>query len=145
MRKWMRGNTNSAPRSGNTKGRWWHYRCSTFCSQPIYKNMPARTLKVRFSQPSDINHPFELCPFIDLQDTAEELRDVLDGIATERFDTVDDALSAMEKVEPNFPKRSKQASQLFRNVMARWPPNWNDSSWLQCSETRSVLGEIMKA
>jgi hypothetical protein len=56
--------------------------------------------------------PFALCPFIDLKDTAEELRAVFDAIAIERFDTVDDALTSMEKVEPNFPKQGSQPVNL---------------------------------
>ena len=67
----------------------------------------AKTLKVRFTQPFDLNDPFELRPLIDFKATTEEFRDEIDTRISEMFGTVDSALSAIEKhqaTDPKFPK-----------------------------------------
>jgi hypothetical protein len=67
----------------------------------------AKTLRVRFTQPSDLNDPFELRPFIDFKRTAEEMREVIDAKISDMFSDVDTILSIMERrmaVDPNFAK-----------------------------------------
>lgn len=66
-----------------------------------------KTLRVRFTQPSDLNDPFEFRPLIDFEATAVENRAEVDAIITEMFGTVDGVLAIMEKQQasdPNFPK-----------------------------------------
>lgn len=64
----------------------------------------AKTFKVRFTQPFDLNDPFEFRPFIDFQRTANEFREQVDAQITERFSTVDGVLNILEKLEtdPNY-------------------------------------------
>ena len=79
----------------------------------------AKTLKVRFTQPSDLNDPFEFRPLIDFKGSAEELRDVIDARVTEMFGTVDGTLAMMEKQQasdPNFPKMAVPI-QVFRKMI----------------------------
>jgi len=52
----------------------------------------AKTLKVRFTQPSDLNDPFEFRPLIDFQGSAEELRPEIDARITAIFGTIDGTL-----------------------------------------------------
>ena len=97
---------------------------------PLYKYISAevaplfaRTLKVRFTQPSDLNDPFEFRPLIDFKGTAEEVRDVVDAKLGEIFDTVDGTLALMEKLaatDPNYPKLAVPI-QVFRKMIADNP------------------------
>jgi len=67
----------------------------------------AGTLRVRFTQPSGLNDPFELRPLIDFAATAEEFRKDIDAKITQIFGTPENALVEMEKrqaADPNFPK-----------------------------------------
>lgn len=83
----------------------------------------AKTLRVRFTQPSDLNDPFELRPLIDFKGTGEEFREVIDARIAEIFGTVDGALSFMEKqqaTDPNYPKMIVPI-QVFRNMIAANP------------------------
>jgi hypothetical protein len=66
----------------------------------------AKTLKVRFTQPSGLNDPFEFRPLVDFEATAAGNRDEVHARLTESFGTVDGAL-AMERqqaTDPNYPK-----------------------------------------
>lgn len=97
---------------------------------PLYKYMSAevsplfaRTLKVRFTQPSDLNDPFEFRPLIDFRGTAEEVRDVVDAKLTEIFGTVDGILAVMEKqatTDPNYPALAVPI-HVFRKMIADNP------------------------
>jgi hypothetical protein len=66
----------------------------------------AETLKVRFTQPFELNDPFEFRPMLDFVGTADEVRDVVEATINEKYSTVEDALDMMEKqlAHPNFPK-----------------------------------------
>ncbi|MBZ5668102.1 MAG: DUF2971 domain-containing protein [Acidobacteriia bacterium] len=93
---------------------------------PVFKYMSTevaplfvKTLKVRFTQPSDLNDPFELRPLIDFKGTAEEFRDALDAKMTEMLSTVDGVFAAMVTI-PNYSKMSVPI-QMFRNIIAANP------------------------
>lgn len=96
---------------------------------PLYKYMSekvaplfARTLKVRFTQPSDLNDPFEFRPMLDLKGTSEELRNVVDEKLTELFSTLDSALDIMEKVQATDPRSSGTVPiQIIRKMIADNP------------------------
>ncbi len=79
----------------------------------------AKTLRVRFTQPSDLNDPFELRPLIDFKGTAEEFRDALDTRMTEMLSTVDGVFNTMETI-PNYSKVSVPI-QMFRKIVAANP------------------------
>jgi len=82
-----------------------------------------KALKVRFTQPFELNDPFELRPLIDFKATAEEFRGEIDARISEIFGTVHGTLSAMEKQQagdPNFPKMIVPI-HVFRNMIARNP------------------------
>ncbi len=67
----------------------------------------AESLKVRFTQPFDLNDPFEFRPFMNFEGTAEEAREVIEPKFDEIFSSVDGALSMIEKLhatDPNYPK-----------------------------------------
>jgi hypothetical protein len=83
----------------------------------------ARTLKVRFTQPFDLNDPFEFRPMLDFTGTAADVRDEVDARITEMFGTVDGALAMMEKQmagDPNFPKMIVPIP-VFRKMVADNP------------------------
>jgi hypothetical protein len=83
----------------------------------------ARTLKVRFTQPSDLNDPFEFRPLIDFEATAEEYRSEIDRRISEMFGTVDGVLEMIEKhqaSDPNFPKMPIPID-MVRKMMATSP------------------------
>ena len=83
----------------------------------------AKTLKVRFTQPSDLNDPFEFRPLIDFEGSAAELRDEVDARITAMFGTVDGALDVMEKQQatnPNYPELVVPI-RLFRRMLAADP------------------------
>jgi hypothetical protein len=83
----------------------------------------SRTLRVRFTQPSDLNDPFEFRPLIDFEGSNVELRDEVDARITATFGTVDGALAMMEKqqaTDPNYPKISVPL-QVFRKMLADNP------------------------
>jgi DUF2971 family protein len=83
----------------------------------------ASTCKVRFTQPFDLNDPFEFRPFIDFQRTTDEFRGLVDARVSETFSTVDGALAMAEKqlaMDPN----SSMASVLipaFRQMIVANP------------------------
>ena len=63
---------------------------------PLYKYMTAqvaplfsKSLKVRFTQPADLDDPFEFRPLIDFEATAVENRGKVEAKITELFGTVD--------------------------------------------------------
>jgi len=97
---------------------------------PVFKYMStevaplfAKTLKVRFTQPSDLNDPFEFRPLIDFEGTAVELRGEVDARITAMFGTIDGALAMMEKQQvsdPNYPKMVVPI-QVFRRMVAANP------------------------
>ncbi len=83
----------------------------------------AKSLKVRFTQPSQLNDPFEFSPIIDFKGTAEEVRDVVDARLSEIFGTVDGALAFMQKQQasdPNYPKLIVPIP-VFRKMIAANP------------------------
>jgi Protein of unknown function (DUF2971) len=67
----------------------------------------AKTIKVRFTQPFDLNDPFEFRPFMDFEGTADDVRPLVDAKITEMFGTLDGAFDIMAKLQatdPNYPK-----------------------------------------
>ncbi|MGO8734592.1 MAG: DUF2971 domain-containing protein [Terriglobia bacterium] len=89
------------------------YKYMTVDVAPLF----AKTLKVRFTQPSELNDPFEFRPLIDSEGTAEEFRELIDARITEMFGTVDGALSLMEKQQAIRTAINKCES--IRNVLPR--------------------------
>jgi hypothetical protein len=97
---------------------------------PLFKYMSAevaplfsKSLKVRFTQPSDLNDPFEFRPLIDFEGTAVELRPEVDARLTALFGTVDGTLAMMEKQQrsdPNYPKMAVPI-HVFRQMIAANP------------------------
>ena len=80
----------------------------------------AKTLRVRFTQPSNLNDPFELRPLIDFRGTAEEFRGEIDNRISAIFGTVEGTLDYMEKqqaTDPNYPKMLVPI-HVFRNMVA---------------------------
>ena len=57
----------------------------------------AKTLQVRFTQPSDLNDPFEFRPLIDFERTAAENHAEIHAKINKMFGTTDDALGMMER------------------------------------------------
>lgn len=83
----------------------------------------AKTLKVRFTQPFDLNDPFEFRPFMDFEGTAENVRDVVEAKLSETYGTADDALDMMTKLQstdPNYPKLVVPI-EVFRKMLADNP------------------------
>jgi hypothetical protein len=83
----------------------------------------AKTLKARFTQPFDLNDPFEFRPFMDFEGTAEDVRSIVDAKLNEMFGTADDALDVMAKLEatdPNYPKLVVPI-EVFRKLVANNP------------------------
>jgi len=83
----------------------------------------AKTLKVRFSQPFDLNDPFELRPMLDFEGTAADVRDLADAKITEMFGTVEGTLAVIEKLQatdPNYPKLIVPID-VFRKMVAGNP------------------------
>jgi hypothetical protein len=82
-----------------------------------------KTLRVRFTQPSDLNDPFEFRPLIDFEGTAVELRGEVEARISSMFGTVDGVLAMMEKqqaTDPNYPKLTVPI-QVFRKMIATDP------------------------
>jgi hypothetical protein len=83
----------------------------------------AKTLKVRFTQPFDLNDPFEFRPFMDFEGTAEDVRDLVEAKLSEMFGTANDALDVMAKLQatdPNHPKLVVPI-EVFRKLLAGNP------------------------
>ena len=97
---------------------------------PLFKYMSAevaslfaKTLNVRFTQPSELNDPFELRPLIDFEGTATEFRGEIDARLTAQYGTVDAALDMVEKqqrTDPNYPKLAAPI-QVFRRMILADP------------------------
>jgi len=107
----------------------------------------ARMLKVRFTQPSDLNDPFELRPLIDFEATAEEFRDVVDARITKMFGTVDGVLAMVERqqsTDPNYPKLSVPI-QVFRNLIAANPALGQQFMADMQRHKTEVVGNMTKA
>ena len=91
---------------------------------PLFKYMSveaaalfARTQRVRFTQPFELNDPFEFRPMLDFEGTADDFRDIIDAKINERFGTVDGVLAMIEEqmsTDPTFPKFP---IQIFRTVL----------------------------
>lgn len=83
----------------------------------------AKTMRVRFTQPSELNDPFEFRPFIDFKRTGEELRDEIDARVNEMFGTPDGALAMMARqqaTDHNYPKMSVPI-EVFRKMIRANP------------------------
>src|SRR5271154_1763782 len=83
----------------------------------------AKTLRVRFTQPFELNDPFEFRPMLDFVGTADDVRDVVEARLNKTYGTVDGALDMMEKQQatnPNFPKLGAPL-QVFRKTIADNP------------------------
>jgi len=81
-----------------------------------------KTLKVRFTQPSELNDPFELRPLIDFEATAKELREEVDARISATFGTVDGALAMLEKQQATNPNTTQAVTlQVFRGMLADNP------------------------
>jgi hypothetical protein len=84
----------------------------------------AKTLRVRFTQPFDLNDPFEFRPFMDFEGTADSVRDVVEARLGEMFGTADGILNVMAKLQatdPNYPKLVVPI-EVFRKLLANNPP-----------------------
>ncbi len=82
-----------------------------------------KTLKVRFTQPFELNDPFEFRPFMDFEGTAEDVRELVDAKISEMFGTIDGALSIMAELQatdPNYPKQVVPIN-VFRTLVANNP------------------------
>jgi Protein of unknown function (DUF2971) len=67
----------------------------------------AKTLKVRFTQPFELNDPFEFRPMLDFEGTADDMREAVDTRLAEMLGSVDAAFDLLEKqlvTNPNFSK-----------------------------------------
>jgi hypothetical protein len=107
----------------------------------------ARTLKVRFTQPSELNDPFEFRPLIDFKGTSEEFRGLIDARISEMFGTVDGALSRMEKQQasdPNFPTLVVPI-RVFRTMIAANPSLGQQFMAEMQRHKTEVLDSITKA
>src|SRR5690349_8010750 len=83
----------------------------------------ASSLNLRFTQPSDLNDPFEFRPFVDFDATASELEKEIDARVAEEFGTVDAVIAVIEdkqKTDPNYPKLSVPI-HIFRELVAANP------------------------
>jgi len=83
----------------------------------------AKTLQVRFTQPSDLNDPFEFRPLIDFERTAAENHAEIHAKINKMFGTTDDALAMMEKqqaTDPHYPKLAVPI-QVFRKLIQANP------------------------
>src|SRR5258705_4847435 len=120
----------------------------------MYKYMSAEvapkftsTLRVRFTQPSALNDPFELRPLIDFEGTAKELHDVVDAKIKESFSTADQALAFMEQLEATdrkFPKNIVPI-RLARTIIAA-NPELSQKIMSEMERHRSdVMAELMTA
>lgn len=79
----------------------------------------AKTLRIRFTQPFELNDPFEFRPMIDFEATAIELRDVVDARISEMFGSADGCIDMMEKqqrTDPNYPTLSVPLN-IFRQMI----------------------------
>jgi hypothetical protein len=81
-----------------------------------------KTLKVRFTQPFELNDPFEFRPMLDFIGTADSVRDVVEARVNKMWGTVDGAFDMMEKhaTDPNFPKLALPL-QVLRKMIAGNP------------------------
>jgi len=81
------------------------------------------TLRVRFTQPGALNDPFEFRPLIDFESTANEIRDLVSAGLFKRFDTADDFLAYIEKLQATDPKYPATVVpiQVFRKMVAADP------------------------
>ncbi len=106
-----------------------------------------RTLKVRFTQPSDLNDPFELHPFIDFNATAEEFRGEIDARIDEIFGTIDGVLAYIEKQQATDPKYPKIAApiKVFRAMVAANPALGKQFMAEMARHKTELLGEIANA
>jgi hypothetical protein len=96
---------------------------------PLFKYMSAEVarlfvggLKIRFTQPSALNDPFEFRPLIDFAATANEFREEVESRINEMFGSVDAALTAIERMQqsdPNYP--AVIPIQVFRAMIAANP------------------------
>jgi hypothetical protein len=82
----------------------------------------AKTLKVRFTQPFELNDPFEFRPMLDFIGTADSVRDQVEAKVNKIWGTVDGAFDMMEKhaTDPNFPKLALPL-QVLRKMIADNP------------------------
>jgi hypothetical protein len=84
----------------------------------------AKAVRVRFTQPFDLNDPFEFRPFMDFEGTADSVRDVVEARLGEMFGTADGILNVMAKLQatdPNYPKLVVPID-VFRKLLANNPP-----------------------
>jgi len=80
-----------------------------------------KTLKVRFTQPSELNDPFEFRPLIDFDRMDAEFRHEIDIRLTEKFGTAEAALDMMEeqqRTDPNYPKLRVPISVARQMILA---------------------------
>jgi Protein of unknown function (DUF2971) len=83
----------------------------------------AATLRVRFTQPSGLNDPFEFRPLIDFEGTAIEIRDIVSARLSEMFSTPDRILAYMEELQAADPKYPATIVPIhvFREMVAASP------------------------
>ncbi len=76
-----------------------------------------RTLTVRFTQPFDLNDPFEFRPMLDFEGSASDFREIIDAKVNEMFGTVDGIVSTIEKYMSTDPAFPKFPIQIFRTAL----------------------------
>jgi hypothetical protein len=104
------------------------------------------TLQVRFTQPSDLNDPFEFRPLIDFEATAQKLREVIDVKLTEMFGTADGALTMMEKQQASDPNPGLSiAINVFRKLIRDNPALEKQFTTAMQRNKTEVLQSLTKA
>ncbi len=104
----------------------------------------ANSLKVRFTQPSELNDPFEFRPLIDFEGTAAHFAADAEAKITARFGTTESALAMIEeqqRTDPNFPK---VPIDLFRRLLVLRPELAHEFLAELERHKAEVLGPIRK-
>lgn len=98
---------------------------------PLFKYMSvdvaplfAKNLRVRFTQPFELNDPFEFRPMLDFAGTADDVRPVVEARIEKMYGTLDGAFAMMEKqlaTDPNFAKALIAPLDVLRKIIAGNP------------------------
>jgi hypothetical protein len=98
---------------------------------PLFKYMSvdvaplfAKNLRVRFTQPFELNDPFEFRPMLDFVGTADDVRPVVEARIDRMYGTLDGAFAMMEKqlaADPNFAKLLTAPLDVLRKIVAGNP------------------------
>jgi hypothetical protein len=98
---------------------------------PLFKYMSvgvaplfAKNLRVRFTQPFELNDPFEFRPMLDFVGTADDVRPVVEARIDKMYGTLDGAFAMMEKqlaTDPTFAKVLVAPLDVLRKIVAGNP------------------------